>query len=500
MAPDQINPPSARPAWPAWGRIALLAGIVFALKLVLHLLDPDFYFYIGDSNEYLKTAAEGYFPPGRSWLYGYLVRWIALGSGSAAPLVWVQTLATTATATLLGILAGRHFRAPDRVALAVAVFAALSPLGLLYERTLLTEAFGLLAFVLFLAAGLECLRSRGNLRLVWLGSAVLLGVACLTMRLAFMPIVILGGLTIPVLGLHPSDLSPLSSKTNPKPGSRRGLLDGVLALTLVLVVTWASHAAYRSLTGKIGKGPAAYQYQDGWYMLVATSVALKPEHGSNPEMEKLVAGVGVPLDRAHRTEQMWREDGLRYLGYLEFGEHEGNRIAKATALRVLASEPGAMAANAWKNLMVYWSESGREAARKEDLNSHFYARDPNAMSPEFVTRVRELFDANLPAITESETLTRNWFLTATPLWSRLLTLTPVLGLIVAGIAAFGNPSALRPLLWLTLLGGAYLGLVLLLTLVESFRLLYPLEPLALLILAGAASLWTSARPKHRENS
>lgn len=63
---------------------------IFAIKFVLLIVDPLPKYYLGDSFSYIYTATSGWIPPDRSYFYGYVIRWLALWTGSLTPLLIVQ--------------------------------------------------------------------------------------------------------------------------------------------------------------------------------------------------------------------------------------------------------------------------------------------------------------------------------------------------------------------------------------------------------------------------
>src|SRR5215510_15081300 len=90
----------------AWWLFCLL---VLAIKLLLFWLDPTPKLFMGDSGAYVHTALTGWIPEDRSYFYGYLVRWLAVWPHSFTPLLFVQTLASGATAIVFAVICRRFF-------------------------------------------------------------------------------------------------------------------------------------------------------------------------------------------------------------------------------------------------------------------------------------------------------------------------------------------------------------------------------------------------------
>ena len=59
---------------------------------------------MGDSGSYLWTALSGWIPPDRSFLYGYVIRWSSLGTGSLTSLLILQAFLATVTAILVALI------------------------------------------------------------------------------------------------------------------------------------------------------------------------------------------------------------------------------------------------------------------------------------------------------------------------------------------------------------------------------------------------------------
>ena len=110
-------PPSAagHDAIPSRQWLALPA-VLAAVKLAWFLADHTPMLFLGNSESYLATATIGWIPPDRSFLYGYLLRFLALGTGSLQPLIAVQAACSVVVALLLASLLAGAFAIPKRVA------------------------------------------------------------------------------------------------------------------------------------------------------------------------------------------------------------------------------------------------------------------------------------------------------------------------------------------------------------------------------------------------
>src|SRR6266853_883175 len=70
-----------------WWRFCFL---IITLKFSLLALDPLPKMFMGDSGSYIWTALTGWMPEDRSFLYGYVIRWSSLWTGSLTSLLILQ--------------------------------------------------------------------------------------------------------------------------------------------------------------------------------------------------------------------------------------------------------------------------------------------------------------------------------------------------------------------------------------------------------------------------
>jgi len=95
--------PSTLAAWTAFRRFPWLALTValMAVKLAWLIADHTPMLFLGDSESYLWTALTGWIPPDRSFLYGFLLRPLAVDAGSMLPLIAAQSASSVVVALLL---------------------------------------------------------------------------------------------------------------------------------------------------------------------------------------------------------------------------------------------------------------------------------------------------------------------------------------------------------------------------------------------------------------
>ena len=75
--------------------------LIVSLKFFLLALDPLPKMFMGDSGSYIWTAITGWIPDDRSYFYGYVIRWVALSTGSLTSLLLLQSFISALTALML---------------------------------------------------------------------------------------------------------------------------------------------------------------------------------------------------------------------------------------------------------------------------------------------------------------------------------------------------------------------------------------------------------------
>src|SRR5262249_44720433 len=132
----------------------------------------------------------------RSFLYGFLLRKIALASHSLQLMIVVQMFLSAIAAWLLFVALNEIFEVRYRMATFFGVLCAIEPLQLLSERYILTEACANFLFALHFVLALLYIK-RGSL---WtLLSAQAVGVLLIAFRISFLPLVLINSIVILLL-------------------------------------------------------------------------------------------------------------------------------------------------------------------------------------------------------------------------------------------------------------------------------------------------------------
>ena len=170
---------------------------VFAIKLMLLVVDPTPLFFMGDSKVYIDAAVYHNIPWSRSFTYGWLNRLFAVWPGTLQPLVVSQVLASALTAWLLALSLLRFFAVRPSVVIVASILFAVDPLQLIHERLILTETFTLLLLAGNLLAAFRYLQYPGLLSLFLV---CLTGILIVSLRLVYIPVVLSEALLLPLLG------------------------------------------------------------------------------------------------------------------------------------------------------------------------------------------------------------------------------------------------------------------------------------------------------------
>src|SRR5688572_12966107 len=328
----------------------LAASLAFA-KLVLFVLDSNPQVFLGDSMSYIVTAMNGWIPPDRSFVYGYIVYGLTARSRSLSSLVAIQTVAGIATAMLTAVFLFRYFRTSFAVAAAFAVAITLDPQHLLFERFVMTESLSTLVFALYLLFGLEYVQHRRLWALVALQAA---GFALVAFRVTFVPMLVVATVAVPLLAGD--------AWRHLRSGGKRNLSQLGIHLLISGGLFFALHSAYKQWNGAVSERPPAYTYADGFFLISNVSPLVTAADTDNPELAAVLA---QPLAHAtspetlnSRNSEMFDDNGLvgRIRRVLK-DEYRANLEAKRIAYRTILRDPVGFARLAFLTHQKYYSKS-----------------------------------------------------------------------------------------------------------------------------------------------
>jgi len=126
--------------------------LLVAVRGVWLVLDWTPMLFLGDSASYISTARTGWIPPDRSFVYGYVVRLVAVWPGSLRGLLSLQAACSVVAALLLAAsILETIGRRPALAVLFAVAWAGLEPLALLWERYVMAETCALPLFGAFVS-------------------------------------------------------------------------------------------------------------------------------------------------------------------------------------------------------------------------------------------------------------------------------------------------------------------------------------------------------------
>jgi hypothetical protein len=282
-------------------RTGFLIVALIVLKAWLLTIDDTVRIYLGDSAAYLYGAQDdGKLPDDRSFTYSFIIRAVAYPHQEVRRMLTWQSGAGVVVALLLYLTLVRRFGAPRAAAFAAAGLLALEPAQLYYERMLLAESFGLLAFVTFFAC---CSAYLASGRWWWIPIAALWGIAAVSLRLNYLPVVLVISLLLPAIGLM------AGPGGRPVADQRRSHWRRDLAVALVSVAL--VHGAYCSWVAYLFDTPPGYLGRAGFMRLGLVLPLARPEHFAAVGLSDIERQLDYPIDDPHmRMPHLWAPGGL----------------------------------------------------------------------------------------------------------------------------------------------------------------------------------------------
>ncbi len=302
-------------------QMVLLLLFVFLVKASIFALDHRPSLFLGDSQSYLYTALTGYIPDDRSFVYGFFIRWVALWPHSLVNMVVVQTTLSALSTWLLGVVLVKYANAPFGIAAVFTFLCAIEPLELLYERFMMTETLATFLFcIYFLLCAAYVKKAKASI----LTLAQIVAVCLISIRISFLPLILLLSVVLPLLG-------PV------RPWRKVASM-----LLLSIIISQSLLYGYRALNGSLLHRQPAYLYRDGVLLLGALSPIVKPIDFPIPSERHIIfdglkTNMPFPI---YRVVQTWSNDGLcsRVIRQLKDVEVI-NSVARRTAIRAALRDP-----------------------------------------------------------------------------------------------------------------------------------------------------------------
>jgi len=395
---------------------------ILAVKVVIFMVDPTVMFFIDDSTRYLDTAVSSYIPPDRSFLYGFMIRWLTHLCRSLTILVFFQVLCSAVTAVLAGYLLNRFLSVKKNISIAFAVVCAFAPVQVLYERYVMTETVSLMLFAVYVTAAFFYLRKPGVKTLLVMSLA---GVFLIAFRLSYLPCVLCGAVIVPCIAFFNRSNEELRdngwNQGSIKTFSIRRAGISFLYMVISCLLTYGLHSAYKTINGRLSSKPPAYQYCDGYHLLASWAPLLKKEDFADPR----IAGYTQQYfyyrleDRYERMNHRWADYGLiYYIHHMYDSRVKANKIAHDTAMNILRRDPLGVMRLAWESYMDYWDIGMLKNTLMGDRSTRSF--------PEGLMEIlKSNYHMNGEGLASKKTFTNQYFLNAIP-WYLIIFSLPVI--------------------------------------------------------------------------
>jgi hypothetical protein len=384
---------------------------VFAIKVIILLIDPTVMFFIADSSRYIDTAISSYIPPDRSFLYGFLIRWLTYFSQSLTTLIIFQVLCSAAAAILSGYILNRYLSVNRSIARAFAILCAIAPIQLMYERYVMTETVSLLFLALFVTTAFCYIR---NPKIMILFILNLSGVILIAFRLSYLPIVLCGAVIVPALAFFSLSIKRHNNNAEDQGIKEVGLGKRVMRscshLLISCLLIYGLHSSYKVINGKLSGKPPAYQYCRGLHLLSSWAPLIEKEDLIDPKIWVYTQeDMSFDLkDRFLRMVHRWNSNGLiSYICRIYDSIGEADKAARDASINILLRKPFGVIKLAFQSYMDYWNIE----LLKENLQEDRCIRE---IPYELLQILRIYYNIDAQVLPIKKTLTNMYFLNAIP--------------------------------------------------------------------------------------
>lgn len=403
----------------------LLVALV-AIKALFLILDPTPSFYFGDSGVYLTTAVGKWIPPNHSFVYGLLLRPLAVWPRSLEPVVIFQAGLSAVASWAVALCLVRYLGVSFPVGATASLLCAIEPLQLMSERYILPETVGTFLFTMVMLSAFNYLKTGSLSLLVFIQ---ILSVVLVSIEIGYLPIVLVNSILLPLLSRRPVKFWKSTWRAARSSWRRVNWLNGlrfvVLPLVISIVFSQALLIAYRSLHGSLLDRPPAYVYQDGFSMAGVLAPIIKPEDYPVPQKRaEVFSALRYPLnDPKDRSAQRWMEGGLCQAIQQSTGnnELEANRLAKETAIHAAKRDPAGVLRLAAFTFEEYFDWSVLENSFKVDEGQYVHSL------PREAQMLKTVFGIDVEQRT-FDSLTKRWQRVSVP-WCWFILLMPFVFLI-----------------------------------------------------------------------
>lgn len=409
-------------------------------------------------------------PDDRSFTYSLLIRALVRPFDSLWALVWWQTAAGVGTALVVWHLLVRRLRTSRQLALVCACLVAMEPAQIYYERMVLAETAGLLGFMLFFAGAAAYVHSA---RAWWLPIVALTGLATVTLRLNYLPIVLVISVGLPLI----------RRLTAPRHTWRETVVHLAIAVASVAV----THVTFQHWVALIFSSPPGYIARTGFMQLALVMPLVTPEH---------LQRVGLPSDFADRLRFPIDDPDSRMShqwapgGFVRELRERGvaiEPIARPLARMAVRDDPVGLIRMGVHTIGNYFREEGIRHALDNDLGRRVIPQD-------ILWTLREIWHYDASGLWARVTPASRYFELGTSwLVFCLLALSP---LALLNLVLFWRTPLRAQVVLVVLISLGLCVAHLLFVPVAFYRYLHPLP--VFVLLNGALLLSSSRRHLHRD--
>ena len=340
---------------------------VLALKFLLLGLDPLPKLYLGDSGSYLATAVTGWIPGQRSFVYGYVIRWTSLWTGSLTWLLCLQVFLSSVIAIIVAWICRAIFDLPEALSYLFGFLCVIDPLQLAWERYVMTETCSLFFYALVVQQSFVYLRSR---RMVTLLAIQVLSVITISFRMSFLITVQVMAVGLPVIAFcaEPQPTKPAVGQQWRLQLLKRGAFWRHLAASAAMM--FLLDQGYQHVNGFLSHREPARLYDTGYFLLAIWAPALQQQDAADPRLAEIIRhGSEFGLRNIEsRNWQFFGPDGLvERWRHTEPDARKSGEIAVRTALNAFYRDPATVIGLAAKTYLAFWSGHSIRKIAKPDL-------------------------------------------------------------------------------------------------------------------------------------
>jgi hypothetical protein len=341
---------------------------VLLLKLLLFALDPTPRLPAADSFHYFSSALAGNVPEDRSYFYAFVIRWLCNSTGSLTPLVLLQTLLGAVVAVAVAWICRSMLRLSEGMAYLFGFLCSIDPLQVTWEQSITPDTLSLFFYALVLLQSFVYLHRRRVANLVGVQVASILAIA---FRCSFVVPMQIMAVALPLIAFgfeKRSTTSGVSAGGCSLQCYRRPAF--WIHLILSVALTFVLHQGYRSLTGRVSRGPAAYDPDVGYWLLASWAPTLQPQDAPDPRLSEILrrgSEFGLPNETLRPAQRNAPNRLIDRWRRVETDKWKSRDIARQTAFNALKRTPLGVLRIAARTYYSFWRGLTMERLAQADV-------------------------------------------------------------------------------------------------------------------------------------